>query len=122
VLVYLCFSLVAAGVLYSQGDNEVLRQQREKMVRTQIASLRWTGSEEVRDERVLDAMRKTPRHRFVPAELVPYAYDDEPLPIGYGQSISQPYLVAKMTELLEPTHYAQATQTLEHDFCRAAAY
>jgi protein-L-isoaspartate(D-aspartate) O-methyltransferase len=47
-------------------------------------------------------MRKTPRDRFVPAELVPQAYDDRPLPIGYGQTISQPYIVAKMTELLEP--------------------
>ena len=102
VLVYLCFSLATAGFVFTQEDNEIFRQRREEMVRTQIASLRWSGSEGVRDERVLDAMRKTPRHCFVPAELVPYAYDDQPLPIGYGQSISQPYLVAKMTELLEP--------------------
>ena len=101
-LLYLCFSLTADGFLYCQGDNEIFRQRCEEMVRTQIASLRWTGSEAVRDERVLDVMRRTPRHRFVPAELVPYAYNDQPLPIGYGQSISQPYLVAKMTELLEP--------------------
>jgi len=101
-LLYLCFSLPAAAFLHCQGDNEIFRQRREEMVRTQIASLRWTGSEAVRDERVLDVMRRTPRHRFVPAELVRYAYDDQPLPIGYGQSISQPYLVAKMTELLEP--------------------
>jgi len=101
-LACLCFSLAAAGFLFAQGENEIFRQRRDEMVRTQIASLRWTESEAVRDDRVLDAMRKIPRHRFVPAELVPYAYQDQPLPIGYGQSISQPYVVAKMTELLEP--------------------
>ncbi len=101
-LVCLCFSLAAAGLLIAQGDSDIFRRQREEMVRTQIASLRWTESEAVRDDRVLDAMRKTLRHRFVPAELVPHAYDDQPLPIGYGQTISQPYIVAKMTELLEP--------------------
>jgi protein-L-isoaspartate(D-aspartate) O-methyltransferase len=72
------------------------------MVRTQIAGPLWNGSEAVRDPRVLDSMRKTQRHRFVPAELVANAYEDRPLPIGYGQTISQPYIVAKMTELLEP--------------------
>jgi protein-L-isoaspartate(D-aspartate) O-methyltransferase len=50
----------------------------------------------------LESLRTTPRHRFVTAELVPYAYDDRPLPIGHGQTISQPYMVARMTELLEP--------------------
>lgn len=102
VLVYLCFSLAAGRFLFAQGDDENFRKRREEMVRTQIATLRWTGSEAVRAPRVLASMRKTPRHQFVPAELVSYAYDDRPLPIGYGQTISQPYVVAKMTELLEP--------------------
>ena len=102
VLVYLCFTLTGAGFLLPQRDNEDYRRQREDMVRTQIATLRWSGSEAVRDSRVLDSMRKTPRHRFVPADLIAHAYDDRPLPIGYGQTISQPYIVAKMTELLEP--------------------
>lgn len=102
VLIYLCFSLTAGGFLFAQGDDENSRKRREEMVRTQIATLHWTGAEAVRDSRVLDSMRKTPRHRFVPAELVPYAYDDRPVPIGYGQTISQPYVVARMTELLEP--------------------
>ena len=97
------FFLVAAGELvFAQDDEEKFRKLREEMVRTQIASERWTGSDAVRDPRVLDSLRKTPRHRFIPAELVPYAYDDGPLPVGYGQTISQPYIVAKMTELLEP--------------------
>ena len=54
----------------------------------------------VRDKRVLDAMRRVPRDRFVPAALKSSAYDDNPLPIGEGQTISQPYIVALMTELL----------------------
>ena len=52
------------------------------------------------DERVLEAMRKVPRHRFVPPEHTDQAYDDHPLPIGSGQTISQPYIVAFMTEQL----------------------
>jgi len=59
------------------------------------------AARDVRDARVLDAMRRVPRHRFVPADLQPQAYDDGPLPIGDGQTISQPYIVAKMTELLK---------------------
>jgi protein-L-isoaspartate(D-aspartate) O-methyltransferase len=54
----------------------------------------------VRDRQVLDAMRAVPRHRFVPANLVPHAYEDRALPIGYGVTISQPYIVAYMTEAL----------------------
>lgn len=68
---------------------------REGMVREQIAA------RGVRDPRVLAALRKVPRHLFVPVEQQPYAYVDSPLPIGYGQTISQPYIVAFMTEALE---------------------
>jgi protein-L-isoaspartate(D-aspartate) O-methyltransferase len=66
------------------------------MVRTQI-EVRG-----VRDERVLAALREVPRHRFVPEDLAHAAYEDGPLPIGHGQTISQPYIVAVMTELLAP--------------------
>src|ERR1700756_800854 len=100
-LVYLCSSLLVAGFLFAQGD-ESQRKRRADMVKTQIAAPRGSGAERVQDSGVLDSMRKTPRDRFVPAKLVPYAYDDRPLPIGYGQTISQPYIVAKMTELLQP--------------------
>ncbi|MCD6595739.1 protein-L-isoaspartate(D-aspartate) O-methyltransferase [bacterium] len=55
----------------------------------------------ISDNRVIDAMLDIPRHRFVPAELIDSAYDDTPLPIGNEQTISQPYIVAFMTELLE---------------------
>jgi len=66
--------------------------KRDKMVAEQIAA------RGVSDAMVLDAMRKVERHLFVPAELQAIAYSDEPLPIGYGQTISQPYIVAYMTE------------------------
>ena len=78
VLVYLSSSLLVAGLLFAQGD-ENLRKRREDMVQTQIAA-RGSGAERVQDSRVLDSMRKTPRDRFVPAELVRYAYDDQPVP------------------------------------------
>jgi protein-L-isoaspartate(D-aspartate) O-methyltransferase len=55
----------------------------------------------IADPLVLEAMATTPRHRFVPADWQGYAYNDHPLPIGYGQTISQPYIVALMTEALE---------------------
>ncbi len=55
----------------------------------------------IKDERVLAVMEKVPRHAFVPDDYISQAYADHPLPIGYGQTISQPYIVALMTELLE---------------------
>jgi protein-L-isoaspartate(D-aspartate) O-methyltransferase len=55
----------------------------------------------IRDPRVLDAMRNVPRHEFVPDEVLARAYEDEPLPIGRGQTISQPFIVAYMAQALE---------------------
>ena len=57
---------------------------------------------EISDERVIDAMRRVPREEFVPADCKHLAYDDIPLPIGEGQTISQPYMVAIMVQALEP--------------------
>jgi len=96
------FSVLAGTFVLAQSDEDSFRQRRDEMVRTQIAASRWGGAEAVRDARVLEAFREVPRHSFVPAGLAPHAYEDRPLPIGYGQTISQPYIVAKMTELVEP--------------------
>jgi protein-L-isoaspartate(D-aspartate) O-methyltransferase len=71
-----------------------LQLQRERMVRKQLAE------RGIRDVRVLDAMRKVPRHEFVPETFRQEAYEDHPLPIGEGQTISQPYIVAAMLEHL----------------------
>jgi protein-L-isoaspartate(D-aspartate) O-methyltransferase len=68
---------------------------RNRMVSEQIVS------RGIHDERLLDALRSVPRHLFVPEEYAHIAYTDGPLPIGHGQTISQPYIVALMTELLE---------------------
>ncbi|MGB9204052.1 MAG: protein-L-isoaspartate(D-aspartate) O-methyltransferase [Terriglobales bacterium] len=70
------------------------QQPREEMVRTQLAG------RGIRDLRVLDAMRRVPRHEFVPESFRQGAYGDHPLPIGEGQTISQPYIVAAMLEHL----------------------
>lgn len=71
-----------------------LAAQRDNMVAAQIEA------RGIKDAKVLAAMRKVPRHLFVPDHLVSYAHNDEPLPIGEGQTISQPYIVAYMTEAL----------------------
>ena len=69
---------------------------RNKMVRDQIEA------RGISHRPTLDAMQKVERHLFVPPEFQKYAYDDTPLPIGYSQTISQPYMVATMTELIKP--------------------
>ena len=79
----------------TQGDEAGFARLRERMV---IETIERRG---VTDEDVLDAMRTVPRHLFVPEGERNHAYGDYPLPIGYGQTISQPYIVALMTELLE---------------------
>jgi protein-L-isoaspartate(D-aspartate) O-methyltransferase len=82
------------------ADEARLRAEREAMVQQQIAA------RGVQDARVLTAMREVPRHRFVPEHLFGLSYADRPLPIGEGQTISQPFIVAYMTEALgvAPTH------------------
>ena len=82
--------LVMPAILTAQERHE----ERNAMVSRQIAA------RGVSDERVLAAMRTVPRHRFVPERLARSAYADHPLPIGEGQTISQPYIVALMTETL----------------------
>lgn len=80
---------------HALSDDRKVRFQREAMVTRQ---LRGRG---IRDERVLRAMLALPRHRFVPPEMAHLAYEDSALPIGSGQTISQPYMVALMLEALE---------------------
>ena len=88
--------LLTLGHAAQTGPEEEFRQLREAMVREQIAA------RNVRDERVFQAMREVPRHRFVPPAWENQAYADRPLPIGEEQTISQPYIVALMTELIAP--------------------
>ena len=78
-----------------KSNQDEYARLRERMVKEQIEA------RGVYDQRVLAAMRKVPRHLFVPEALRNSAYGDFPLPIGEGQTISQPYIVARMTELLQ---------------------
>jgi len=84
---------LSCGPVPQGGDADYL-EEREQMVHGQIEA------RGVKDARTLDAMRKVPRHLFVPAGLASEAYADHPLPIGHRQTISQPYIVAFMTEAL----------------------
>ncbi len=83
--------------LPAPDSGDVYKKNRLQMVETQIVR------RGVKDQNVLKALREVPRHLFVPENMKNYAYEDEPLPIGQGQTISQPYIVALMTELLELT-------------------
>lgn len=74
------------------------RQEREAMVRTQLKGQFRT---EITDKAVLDAMLKVPRHLFIPPANRAFSYYDTPVPIGHGQTISQPYIVALMTQALD---------------------
>ncbi len=92
--------LTVSACRIGTGEEEGFKLDRIDMVRRQIEA------RGVSDEKVLEAMRKVPRHEFVPGGVRAHAYTDGPLPIGEGQTISQPYIVALMTESLglKPDH------------------
>jgi protein-L-isoaspartate(D-aspartate) O-methyltransferase len=96
-LIAAAIALVAVVSVSGSGVEEPqqIRQRRIDMVNRQIAA------RGIRDQKVLEVMREVPRHLFVPEAIRDRAYDDSPLPIDEGQTISQPYIVALMTELLE---------------------
>src|SRR5262245_61582901 len=82
-------------------DLEALREEMVAVITAGAIALRDTIGKNAFDERVMTAMGKVPRHEFVPLELQPYAYENIPLPIGFGKTISQPFIVALMTDLLD---------------------
>ena len=82
-------------------DLEALREHMLAVIAANAFALRDTIGKSALDERVMTAMRKVPRHDFVPIELQPYAYANIPLPIGFEKTISQPFIVALMTDLLD---------------------
>ena len=90
--------MIKEDAMFSQKEKdqeESFERLRREMVHFQLER------RNIKDQRVLEAMRKVPRHKFIPERMRGEAYDDHPLPIGEGQTISQPYMVAIMTELLE---------------------
>ena len=90
----LAWTLVSAAPSFARQDGSERVEDRVRMVREQIQA------RGVADQGVIGAMLAVPRHEFVPSDLREAAYGDRPLPIGEGQTISQPYIVALMTELL----------------------
>ncbi len=94
--IWIIFILLSFSNLTCAQDIETkYRKEREQMVKIQIEN------RGIRDSTVLSAMKEVPRHIFVPKLYRMFSYNDRPLSIGYGQTISQPYIVALMTELLK---------------------
>ncbi|MCM8794215.1 MAG: protein-L-isoaspartate(D-aspartate) O-methyltransferase [Candidatus Omnitrophica bacterium] len=94
-MIFLLSCALVTSPVFAFVSTAELKRQREEMVKTQIEA------RGVKDPRVLAAMRSVPRDLFVPERFRSVAYMDQPLPIGEGQTISQPYIVALMTELAE---------------------
>ena len=97
--------VVLAGLAVGAMAADDMATRRAALVDEIAGDVRMTARYLGRDRldtRVLEAIETVPRHEFVPGEQRRFAYDNRPLPIGYGQTISQPYIVAIMTELIEP--------------------
>jgi len=92
--------LLASPALCAGDEYQLARQQMVDEIKAMTTETRFETGRTALDERVLAAMRKVERHKFVPANEVADAYQNRPLPIGYGQTISQPYIVAIMTDLM----------------------
>lgn len=90
------YALAAAGEEFAAQ-----RQQLMEEVTALVAETRAETGTEALSQHVMTAMGRVPRHRYVPPEQVRHAYKNRPLPIGYGQTISQPYIVALMTDLMQ---------------------
>ncbi|MCW8802781.1 MAG: protein-L-isoaspartate(D-aspartate) O-methyltransferase, partial [Ignavibacteriaceae bacterium] len=91
-----------ANIKRAVGDGKKLDVGKEFVqVAKSLANIGMINIE-LGTRQTIDALRKVPRHKFVPQNLVDRAYNDGPLPIGYGQTISQPYIVAYMTEVIDP--------------------
>lgn len=90
------FIIIILLFVHSSLLQDKFQKERESMVKTQIEN------RGIKDKSVLNAMKKVLRHEMVPSNIVNRAYTDGPLPIGYGQTISQPYIVAFMTEAINP--------------------
>jgi protein-L-isoaspartate(D-aspartate) O-methyltransferase len=86
----------------SETQFATLRQQMVAVIAAYTSLANEQVGKAALGSRVMEAMGKVPRHEFVPAEIRPFAYENMPLPIGFGKTISQPFIVALMTDLLEP--------------------
>lgn len=100
----LLVAVLATAARAQNGDIDYARARAIMVQMIQIEALlssAVTGIEQI-DARILEVMAEVPRHDFVPADLQPYAYGNHPLPVGHGQNVAAPYLVALMTHLIDP--------------------
>ena len=95
IFISFLYLYLIGAVACTQADQNNFTSMRQEMVERQLKG------RDIRDKGVLEAMAKVERHLFVPEQVRPYAYNDRALPIGFGQTISQPYMVAIMTQCLE---------------------
>lgn len=95
--VFLCVGILLADLLHASGTND-WAAARQRMVREQLAA----PGRDLTNARMLQVMGQVPRHEFMPEAQRSVAYEDRAAPIGYGQTISQPYIVGLMTEQLDP--------------------
>ena len=95
-LLLVLIPLACASSIHPPPKENTYSERRSEMVKQQLAA------RDIDNPAVLQAMGEVPRHQFVPAAIQPYAYTDSPLPIGLEQTISQPYIVALMTQLVDP--------------------
>src|SRR5436190_1837974 len=102
----------------SEAHFAILRRHMVEVIGIQVDLASEELGKAALNERVLAAMRNVPRHRFVPSFLAPLAYRDTPLPIGFDKTISQPFIVALMTDLLGPEPHESIPE--DGSFCRWA--
>lgn len=103
-------AVLAAAVLACTGTPARSADPADPWAQRRAALVDAIAARGIRDPRVLDAMRRAPRHEFVPRELEAHAYDDRPLPIGFDQTISQPFVVAAMTEAARIAPHARVLE------------
>ncbi len=97
----ICFLVLLLSHPVAADDYAALRKNLVERIAADVRATSFYLDKTVLDERVMQAMNKVPRHKFVPPQYRHYAYLNRPLPIGEGQTISQPYIVAIMTDLLK---------------------
>jgi protein-L-isoaspartate(D-aspartate) O-methyltransferase len=110
VLAFLVSSCVPQDEPVTEGQQAMMKSSEQSRATESQATLRARvdmvqsqfAARDIVNQRVLDVMRRVPRHEFVPERIRDRAYEDHPLPIGQGQTISQPYIVALMTQLVDP--------------------
>lgn len=98
-----CVALLTFTASADDADYAIARDAMVNELRLYATLARDTGEESLHED-VMRALGTVERHEFVPARQRPFAYENRPLPIGHGQTISQPYIVAMMTDLIEPGH------------------